>query len=560
MNKNKAKKLISLVLCGTMASSVFAFTSCGGDDGVDKNKTQLNVAVFDGAMGTEWATEIGKKFEEKYANKSFESGKTGVQVWVEPEKDNITGSNLMKSMPEGEYDVYFTQNTNYDQAALDEKVFMDITDVITEKYDTVDFGDGQKTYSIMDKMDRSAINYFGFDQNGKKTYYAIGWMAPVRGIIYDVDLFSEQGFYFFADGTLGASIDNQAHTLSAGPNGVTGDYDDGLPATWEQMKELMAYMRDKDVTPFTWAGQTVYQRNDLFDSIWASYEGYDDYMLNYSMNGKTIIDGEEVTITPETGYKIASQEGKLATLTAISDIVSNSKNYSTQAFYSSQSHTGAEREFLLSRYENEPIAMLVEASYWENEASEFFKSMASDYGDEWSQKSRRFGMLPIPKFIGTEGVPNQTNTDTVVNTGAYMLAAINKYTSVPEVAKEFFKFAHTNEMLSLATGLSGVDRGYKMKINNSDWDKMSYFQQNTYELQHSASTVIVNKYYSENRDFIYGNTIVNYWDRNIYYNGTSYTDIFKNMADAVKNGTPLSPQKLFESYALNNPAENWKLN
>lgn len=555
----KTKKITCLALCSLMACSAVSFVACSDEREVDESKTQLNIAVYNGAMGTEWMEKIGAEFEERYADVSFESGKTGVQVWVDGGKDEFSDTNLITSMPDGDYDVYFTQNISYLKAAVDAQVFMNINDVISEKYDVVDFGDGEKAYSILDKMDKGSVNYFGLEQNGTKNYYSIGWMAPVHGIVYDVDLFCEKGFYFLADGSLGGSLDRETDVLSAGPNGETGDYDDGLPATWEQMKELLAYMRDNEVTPFTWSGQYVYQRNNFFDAVWASYEGYDDYMLNYSMNGKTMINGEEVTITPQTGYKIAAQEGKLAALTAIRDIVSNSKNYSNQAFYSSQSHTGAEREYLLSSYENEPIAMLIEANYWENEAAEYFKEMASEYDEKWSQANRRFGMMPIPKFIGTAGVPDQTNTDTVINTNAYMLAGINKYTDSEKAAKEFFKFAHTNEMLSLATGLTGISRGFKMKMNNEDWNKMSYCQQQTYQLQHDERTVVVNKSMPENPDFGYGNTIVKYWDREISYNGTVYSDLFKNFADMNQNGTPLSPKALFDTYAQHNTAATWSI-
>lgn len=566
-NFKRTKRMTSLVMCGLMVCGATSFAGCfGGEEEreVDTSKTQLNVAVYNGAAGTAWLDAIGAEFEKRYEGVSLEDGKQGVQVWVEPGKDEFTASNLLTSMPDGEYDVYFTQNTNYFQA-IDAGVFMDISDLISEKYDSVDFGNGQNNYSILDKMDRASVDYYGVEKNADTNYYAIGWMSPVHGIIYDVDLFCEKGFYFLSDGSLGGNKDNTAHTLSAGPNGVSGDYDDGLPATWEQMKELMTYMRTEgETTPFTWSGQYTYQRNNLFDAIWAAYEGYDDYMLNYSMNGKTLIDGQEVTITPETGYKIASQEGKLAALTAISDIVSNAKNYSDQAFYTSQSHTGAEREFLLSRYEEEPIAMLVEANYWEVEASEYFKEM-EEFDEKWAQKNRRFGMMPIPKFIGTAGVPDQTNAETVINANAYMLAAINSYTKVSKAAKEFFKFAHTNEMLSLATGYMGFSRGFKVKLNDSDWNKLSYFQQQTYELQHDKKTVMVNKSLPGNVNFSYGNTIVQYWDRTISYKApnaekaTVYSDLFKNFADNYVAGTPLSPTALFSSYAVNNTADSWSL-
>ena len=522
---------------------------------VDNTKTQLKIAVYEGAGGTAWVETVADKFEEKYSTTSFEEGKTGVQIWVQPGKDQFTDEALLKGMPTGEYDIYFTQEISYAKA-VGKKAFMDITDLLNEKYDEVDLGDGKKAYSILDKMNDKQVDYFGLSENGQTKYYALPYMSSIHGIIYDVDLFSERGFYFFNDGTLGASIDNEADELSVGPDGVANTFDDGLPATWEEMKTLITYMRDNEVTPFTWSGEYNYQRHNLFETIWASYEGVNDYELNYSMNGSTIIDGVETQITPENGWKLASQEGKLAALTAIRDIVSNSKNYSNQAFLGSQSHTGAQREYILSRYQDEPIAMLIEASYWENEATAYFSEMEKTYGEEWAQSSRRFGFLPIPKFIGTPGVPDQTNDEIVLNGKGYNMTFINAYTKKENVAKEFFKFVHTNEMLSLATGVNGIFRGLKCKLNDSDWDKMSYFQQQAFTMQHTLA--VVNNSLPANKEFAYGaKTYMQYWDRTVKCDTAIYKDLFKDFADALKNGKPLDPVVLYNSYAQNINETTW---
>ena len=129
----RTKKFGSVVMSGLMLCSVVSFSACGGDDEleVDTSKTQINIAVYNGAAGTAWLDAIGDEFERRNANVSFESGKQGVQVWVDPGKDEFTAHNLLTSMPDGEYDLYFTQNTNYFQA-IDANVFMDISDIVSE--------------------------------------------------------------------------------------------------------------------------------------------------------------------------------------------------------------------------------------------------------------------------------------------------------------------------------------------------------------------------------------------------------------------------------------------
>ena len=85
------KRFMSMVLCIGMAFS--AMTACGGGgtgDGTSSGgdnggtdvvgKTTIKVGTYDGGLGMDWLSDAAKRFEEKYANKSFEEGKTGVAV------------------------------------------------------------------------------------------------------------------------------------------------------------------------------------------------------------------------------------------------------------------------------------------------------------------------------------------------------------------------------------------------------------------------------------------------------------------------------------------------
>ena len=62
-----------LVGCGPMGPG-------GGGTSVDKTKTQLTVANYDGGVGREWFRVVKANFEQKYAETSFETGKMGVQI------------------------------------------------------------------------------------------------------------------------------------------------------------------------------------------------------------------------------------------------------------------------------------------------------------------------------------------------------------------------------------------------------------------------------------------------------------------------------------------------
>lgn len=72
----------------------------------------------------------------------MEDGKLGVEVIVDPGTDNYTGTTIVSTMPSNRQDIYFTQNVTYSYA-VQQGVLADITDIVTEKFDTVDLGEGE---------------------------------------------------------------------------------------------------------------------------------------------------------------------------------------------------------------------------------------------------------------------------------------------------------------------------------------------------------------------------------------------------------------------------------
>ena len=69
-------------------------------------------------------------------------------------------------------------------------------------------------------------------------------------------------------------------------------------------------------------------------------------------------------------------------------------------------HTDAQEEYLMSIRRplgSNQIAMLVEGSWWENEAKPVFNEMAESYNTpsrKYGYGERRFGIMPLPVFEG----------------------------------------------------------------------------------------------------------------------------------------------------------------
>ena len=86
MKRWKALTLTLLMLL----SVVLGAAACGGQgDTIDKNKTQLYVGVYDGALGYEWMKEYKAAFEAKYEDVSLEDGKMGVEVVIRNRKTDF---------------------------------------------------------------------------------------------------------------------------------------------------------------------------------------------------------------------------------------------------------------------------------------------------------------------------------------------------------------------------------------------------------------------------------------------------------------------------------------
>ena len=543
------KKVISIIVSMLLCFSCLFTVGCG-EVSIDETKTQLYIGLRLGALGEDFLHEIGDMFEEEYKDVEFTPGKKGVEVIVQPGTSELKDEVLAANAPVSGIDIYMVEDIAYTKV-VSRNLAIDITDIMTEKYDTCDLGDGVQTYSIVDKLSESEKNYFGVNSDGGTKYYSMHWWNPVHGIIYDVDLFNDYNLYFTQDGQIGGNLDDNPTELSAGIDGVSGTYDDGLPATWEEFKSLMDTMLDNDITPFTWDGSNLYQRYYFFESVWQAYEGLYNYSLNYTFDG--VYNGK--TITAENGYELAGQQGKKAALTAISDIVSNKKNYSSKAFLSSQTNKSAQKEYLMSSYLNKPIAMLIESSYWENEAQLYFNEMADTYGKQWGQHERRFGYMPIPRFIGTDGVDDQINEEYVVNTTNNSLIFGNAYSDKVDLIKAFIKFFFRNDTLSKFTSITGVTSSCKQKVSDTDYNKMTYYQQQNYHVMQNSVTAdknILNVRYATMHS-----TYLRYWSREIMCDGLYYKDLFKSIADSYQSGKPLTVDTLYNSYSEYYNAKSW---
>ena len=103
------KRFFALVMTlALVATALVGLVACDRDNGqiIDATKTQINLKYYAGGLGTDWIDAVIKTFEEKYADYSFEEGKTGVQVMKTYQKDTDT-PDLVKG---SDQHLYITEN------------------------------------------------------------------------------------------------------------------------------------------------------------------------------------------------------------------------------------------------------------------------------------------------------------------------------------------------------------------------------------------------------------------------------------------------------------------
>lgn len=455
------KQLVRVLSLAALAAVVGALPSCGTvnrGNGEDVTKANLSIATFDGGVGVEWIEKAARRFEEKYKDADyFQEGRTGVKISVVANK-SYDGNYLLESTLSK--DIYFTEGVDYINVANTGK-FLDLTDTLNEKLTS--YGEDK---TVLEKIDD---NLKGFLARQSK-YYAVPFYDAFYGFIYDVTLFKDRGFYISKSGNFTSNLSN----LSDGPDGVSGTSDDGLPATYEQFGKLLKQITSESITPLSYSVKYDEYILRTLTNYWMNYEGVEQAQLNYDFNGTAthIVSGFNSDGTPNlvnqdisfaNGYTLQKQAGKYYALDFLQNILcSDAKNYAGAA-----THTGAQSSFVEGKHygDSSARAMLVDGSWWENEAKDAFASL--EYNN--FEKSD-YALMPIPHVDASRIGTKQT---ILSQNNSYGFVAGNSNNI--ELAKEFMKFLHTDAELSAFTAATSMTRALRYDIASSNLEKVTSY-------------------------------------------------------------------------------------
>ena len=535
-----------IAMCLSMAF-VLGLFGCGeGDpDGrppetINTDQTQLYVSNYDGGYGTEWLYAIKDRFEADYAETSFEEGKKGVQIVIHADKDGYAGSDLFNKMGITSDEVFFSESVTFNDY-VSSGYMLDISDVVRSEN-----LDGKTIESKMSPEQRTSLKIGG-------NYYCIPHYASFTGINYDIDLFDAKKFYYAKNGapseehyTGTVAYTNLAGERSAGPDGEYGTYDDGLPATYDEFFALCGYMKNPhNVTPICWTGQyRATYMSWILAALATDYEGKEQMMLNYEFDGtaknlarivgsELVFDENDTEITNANGFELYRSAGRYYALQFLERILDN--NYYHECGFGDASAASAQSTYLRSSQKNQPIAMLLEGIWWENEADDTFDQMAKRYGDKWSMKNRNFGYMPFPK-VSTEESKKATIMD-----DHYSYAFIRKNISPVKVdlAKLFLKYCNTDRSLQEFTRIVGLPKALKYDMDeNTEWK--STYSENVWRFYETSDRVYPISqnplYLSAQSAFVYYRTFATATQKHAIdalYNGVSAEEQFDGIKDMM---------------------------
>ena len=489
------KKLISvLLLCLCVCFAAYTAVGCKPGESMyeeDKAGDRISVSVYNynGGVGSSWLDAAAARFMEKNKDRTFSNGKKGVYIDITNDTDYVLSNISNRSES-----VFFLEAVQYNQYAT-QGVFLNLDDVVKN-------ANPYENKTIESKLSVNTQKALtGLDGH----YYVIPHYQSYDGVTYNKTVFDNNNLYFAkneADYVSGDPNDkgygfiaDETCEKSPGPNGICGDYDDGLPSTVDEFISLCEYIKAKNLVPFIWFdGYNKAYQQKLTNALWASMEGYDGTMAQFMFdsNGKetSIVTGfngnepitEKKVITEDNAWEIYQQESRYHALRFTEYLFSDINNYH-EACGGSLSHTDIQKEFL-----QDDVAMLIEGTYWRNEAED-----AKTFVKYPELKNIETKYMPMPVYGTGRVTEGNGKAPTVIEThlsyGFITANTESKYgAEVAEMAKEFLQFCCTDESLAEFTVKSSVTKDYDYTVG-SDYAKLTDYAKSVWDIKGNGKVV-----------------------------------------------------------------------
>ncbi len=577
----KFKKLLSLALCFVLSLSVMVgVIGCGGGS---SNVTEIQFVVNGGGLGRAFADNAAERFEQLFAEESYAEGKKGVDVVVSTEFPVKIDTALTSA-----YDVYVFGADSIDSMAK-RGYLLNINDAVTEKQET---RNGVKI-SIEDKM--TADSRLATKSDGQ--YYAAPYFSYSPGLSYDIDCFDRFGFYLadnqgdgiaFSSELLGEDYyfvsDNKGEDSSVvitnkskGPDATPNTYDDGLPSSMEEMVALCEYMKSKGVYPFLVSGMYPNMANFMLQALTAAMQGYERAKTMYTLDGQIeVVTGFSTTEELYIGTGIMKPITEPKTMTEANGYYTSwaVEKYYAEAFMDlcfkkdwwhgdSKTDTVSQRavmsRMIFNGYENntknQQVGMLVEASFWYNEAEigNYPQDFDILYNSDMQDVERKISFMPLPTKYYT--ADESDNKQTFLEQDVAVLgisARIKDDAEKVAACKDFIQFLLSDAELNEFTKEVGIRCNLDYKVSDEVKNSFDYYYYKSLE-EIMADSRIVN-FFADNNTFKTRPALFKngYFDTRWMVGTSELFTYLKNANDGIQsafNGQKISKQNWSSYYS-----------
>ena len=527
-NLSLMKKSVSVAMA---TLTVFSAVACGGREiEEDDKRPSIYISLFNGGYGRAWLDDIVADYNKEHAENEY-------KIAVRSTKDEPATILAQVEAGSAIYDMFISSEAY-------KFIDLGLVEPLNTIWDSKPEGSDRTIRQMMVGAEEYAKGY----GDGKGNVYALPMQEGVFGFVYDHELFKKYCLLFNESGSF---ISSSTETLSKGKDGKANTYDDGHPQTQAQWDAMVALATQKLGYAFNYTGKFASYLNHTYEMLSAQYDGVEKYKINYTYDGKYDFgDGQgEVNISMENGYRLAEMKGHKFALEwmdkylACKDESLGIKNPYTYATSStlSYSHEDAQTDFISFTAQNKSkkIGMLLEGSWWENEAKGFFDELEEAKYDDYAFRTHDYRFMTLPTFDG------QATKENVYTIGDNMFLALKKQTDQTKltICKDFMTYIFQPKYIQDFTVKTGGIRPYDVELTKEQKDSLSPFAKYALELyQDKENNRFINPdlwrscSYPIRSGASRPGSNGDYW---IVINGLYYTsasEYLSNMIDTRKNG------------------------
>ena len=522
----KFKRLIALLLA---VCCIVPFAACGGGPDPNPgpgpygiynvegpNKTTIQVINFNGGIGSEWLFKAAERFAEKRQTASYAPGKQGIYIDI-----TATMSVGVGSMPSGVY-TFYTMEQYEDAVPLtiaQKGHALDVTEIY--KDETREGG------SLESKLFEQVKGSLGrVEDDGEFHYYGFPHYESYGGLQYNRAIFEEVGAFIAhpdeADyneystkyGTINMVASEEA-VKSAGPDGEEGTEDDGMPASMEELIILMDYFKvQTKYAPVVLSGKCLNYDTYFISGLWASLAGADQmkaYMDCKGMveivkrdstgailwTGEDLFPGISYVKKPQTEWvELKETNGYLGNdmvakyyAIAMEEIMEKEGFFSADTYIGSRTHYDAQLALVAGKAANmADAAMLIEASYWYNEAEEggVFTKYQTFTGED--PKDLDVRMFPLPSACYAKDATGKPTT--FIDISHCYLTVNGNIKDQPETKAatlDFVSFLYSEDELEYFTIETGEPRAIAYDLTDAQKEAAGGYVRHLWDLRDNAT-------------------------------------------------------------------------